>query len=89
MRIAALNDSSSESSNEEEVGPSEEVLEAEATRAYHKAIKHIAKSELNEAKESFYEVLNNSYIAKVIYKFVSFLCLNVSLYFSNYLVLLL
>lgn len=65
MRIAALNDSSCESSNDEDVGPTQEILEAHATRFYRKAISHLAKEELSEAKEAIFEILKNPYIEKV------------------------
>ncbi|KAB7504924.1 hypothetical protein Anas_06282, partial [Armadillidium nasatum] len=68
MRIAALNDSSCESSNDEDVGPTQEILEAHATRFYRKAISHLAKEELSEAKEAIFEILKNPYIEKAGWK---------------------
>lgn len=65
MRIAALNDASSVVSDEEDIGPSQEVLEADATRVYRKAIHLMANEEFLNAKCAFEEVLNNPYIAKV------------------------
>ena len=71
LRIAALNDFASESSDEEDVGPSREVLEAEATNTYNDAIKHLARGKDEDAFDSFNKLLINPYIQNVgIFNFI-------------------
>ena len=65
LRIAALNDATSGSSDEEDLGPTREALEAVATKNYNDAIKHLANNKDNEAFESFSQMLQNPYIIKV------------------------
>lgn len=64
-RIAALNDWSVGSSEEEDVGPTREALEAQATKSYNEAITHLAHDNLEKAYENFCLVLQNPYIEKV------------------------
>lgn len=64
-RIAALNDWSLGSSEEEEVGPTREVLEAEAAKCYNDAVRYLAHGQLDQAQEQFLRVINNPYIEKV------------------------
>ncbi|KAK4314950.1 hypothetical protein Pmani_013818 [Petrolisthes manimaculis] len=63
-RIAALNDWSVGSSEEEDVGPTREALEAQATKSYNEAITHLAHHNLEKAYENFCLVLQNPYIEK-------------------------
>ncbi|XP_037772474.1 uncharacterized protein LOC119568143 [Penaeus monodon] len=63
-RIAALNDWSLGSSEEEEVGPTREVLEAEAAKCYNDAVRYLAHGQLDQAQEQFLRVINNPYIEK-------------------------
>ncbi|KAK7071146.1 hypothetical protein SK128_009756 [Halocaridina rubra] len=63
-RIAALNDFDVGSSDEEDAGPTREVLEAEATKNYNAAIRMLASGNLNEAYELFCLVLENPYVEK-------------------------
>lgn len=64
-RIAALNDWSVGSSEEEDVGPTREALEAEATKSYNEAIRYFAHGNLEDAHVYFCKVLQNPYIEKV------------------------
>lgn len=63
-RIAALNDWSVGSSEEEDVGPTREALEAEATKSYNEAIRYFAHGNLEDAHVYFCKVLQNPYIEK-------------------------
>ncbi|KAK8728594.1 hypothetical protein OTU49_009037, partial [Cherax quadricarinatus] len=63
-RIAALNDWSVGSSEEEDIGPTREALEAEATKSYNEAIRYLAHENLEEAHKHFCQVLQNPYIEK-------------------------
>ncbi|XP_076062773.1 uncharacterized protein LOC143037946 isoform X2 [Oratosquilla oratoria] len=65
IRIAALNDSSAGSSDEEDVGPTREALEAAAAKCYKDAIMYMAKDDLSKAEKLFQEVLENPCIEKV------------------------
>ncbi|XP_042206107.1 uncharacterized protein LOC121855286 isoform X2 [Homarus americanus] len=63
-RIAALNDWSLGSSEEEDIGPTREALEAQATKSYNEAIRYLAHGNLEDAQEYFCQVLQNPYIEK-------------------------
>ncbi|XP_068250367.1 uncharacterized protein [Palaemon carinicauda] len=63
-RIAALNDFSCGSSDEEDAGPTREALEAEASKNYNRALKLHATKEYEQAYELFTLVLQNPYIEK-------------------------
>lgn len=64
-RIAALNDWSLGSSEEEDVGPTREALEAQATKSYNEAISFLAHGDDERAHEHFSAVLQNPYVEKV------------------------
>lgn len=64
-RIAALNDWSLGSSEEEDVGPTREALEAQATKYYNEAINYLAHGNDERAHHHFSQVLLNPYVEKV------------------------
>ncbi|CAL4068068.1 unnamed protein product, partial [Meganyctiphanes norvegica] len=66
IRIAALNDSYDGSSDEEDVGPSMEVLEAQATKCYNTAITSLAHNDFQSAEDQFLNVIENPFIEKAI-----------------------
>uniref|UniRef100_A0A0P4W3M8 Calcineurin-binding protein cabin-1 MEF2-binding domain-containing protein n=1 Tax=Scylla olivacea TaxID=85551 RepID=A0A0P4W3M8_SCYOL len=63
-RIAALNDWSLGSSEEDDVGPTREALEAQATKYYNEAINYLAHGNDEQAHHHFSQVLQNPYVEK-------------------------